>query len=353
MSSRRTISESSLSSGGTVRSGDRIAIQAWSPPVGKPLQAEPGLAMKLSVIRASTIIPAFNNASTIAQAVDSALAQEFDGDEVIVVNDGSTDDTLAVLARYSDRIRVIDQPNSGPAAARNAGAAAAQGEYLAFLDADDIWLPGRLALTCGALDRNPAAVLSFADLIPMDRSGTLGAPWVVGKAPSMDDLLTRGWGIYPSAVTMRRKIFEACGGFEPRLTAFEDIYLWLVAREHGEFAYVAQPLVLYRTIDFSLIADKYRVGLRRLVRLMRQRYGRAAGRSLNAELSTVLASSLIAKAVAARDRGHLLAAIGAVIDATRFNPWFGLRAALRAIPGAKWLGGKVLSRLKPDPTHVR
>jgi glycosyltransferase involved in cell wall biosynthesis len=215
------------------------------------------------VVRASTIIPAFNSASTVAQAVDSALSQEFNGQEVIVVNDGSEDDTTSILARYDDRIRVINRERGGPAAARNAAAAIARGEYLAFLDADDVWLPGRLAFTCAALERNPAAVLSFTDMVPMDRGGALGAPWKAGRAPSMDDLLTRGWGIYPSAVTMRRRVFDACGGFHPALDlmGMEDRYLWMVAREHGEFEYIAEPLVIYRASAFSEIADKYRSDL--------------------------------------------------------------------------------------------
>ncbi len=282
------------------------------------------------MVRVSTIIPAFNSARTLAQAIESALAQQFEGQEVIIVNDGSTDDTASILAGYGDRIRVIDRTRVGISAARNAGAAAARGDYLAFLDADDAWLPGRLARTCDALDGNPDAVLSFTDMIPVDPNGALGAPWVAGKAPSMADLLTRGWGIYPSAVTMRRRVFEQCGGFEPKLPAFEDLYLWLMAREHGEFEYVAEPLVLYRIAEFSSIAEKYRAGLRPLIHLIRQRYGRAAARRHRAELSTVLASSLIAKAVAERRQGRPFAAARAVLSAAYLSPRFSARVLLPA-----------------------
>src|SRR5579863_2411026 len=93
----------------------------------------------------SVIIPVFNGADTIAAAIDSALAQEFGGVlEVIVVNDGSTDATSSVLDAYRGHVTVLDRDNRGPAAARNAGVRASHGEYVAFLDADDIWMSGKL-----------------------------------------------------------------------------------------------------------------------------------------------------------------------------------------------------------------
>ncbi len=92
----------------------------------------------------SVVIPAYNAAWCVRKAIDSVLAQDFRDFEVIVVNDGSTDDTAAVLAGYGDAIRVIDQPNGGMSSARNAGIRAARGEFIAFLDADDWWLPGKL-----------------------------------------------------------------------------------------------------------------------------------------------------------------------------------------------------------------
>src|SRR6266849_5630061 len=96
------------------------------------------------MIQVSAIVPVFNGESTIAAAIDSALNQNFDATEVIVVNDGSTDGTALILRSYGSKIRVIEQSNRGLSAARNAGAAIARGEYLAFLDADDEWLPGKL-----------------------------------------------------------------------------------------------------------------------------------------------------------------------------------------------------------------
>jgi glycosyltransferase involved in cell wall biosynthesis len=279
------------------------------------------------MIRVSTIIATYNNESTLVQAIESALAQNFDGQEIIVVNDGSTDGTLAILAGYGNKIRVINQPNQGVSRSRRPAAAVASGKYLAFLDADDIWLPGRLELTSAGLERNPQATLAFGDVIPLDEDGSCGAPWVVGRAPSLTDLLARGWRIYPSAVTMRRSTFVACGGFNEHLTNLSDIYLWLRAREHGEFEYVPESLTIYRTIDFARIGDKYGLGRKAFARAVRDRYGRSA-RPLAADLDRVLASSLLTKAAREVDRGDLISACRATVSAMRLSPIFLLKSGL-------------------------
>ena len=92
----------------------------------------------------SVVIPAYNAAWCVHKAIDSVLAQDFRDLEVVVVNDGSTDDTMAVLRRYGDSIQVVSQSNGGMSSARNAGIRASRGEFLAFLDSDDWWLPGKL-----------------------------------------------------------------------------------------------------------------------------------------------------------------------------------------------------------------
>lgn len=274
----------------------------------------------------------FNGAATLPAAIDSALAQDFDGHEVIVVNDGSTDGTAAILAGYGDRIRTIDQANRGSNRSRNPAIALARGEYVAFLDADDIWLPGRLAFTCAALDRNLGAVLAFTNVIPVDERGELGPPWIVSRAPTLSDLMTRVWGIYPSAVTMRRSTLVACGGFDEELTNLSDAYLWMQARELGSFEYLPEPLTIYRTINFSHIGDKYREGLRPFARGVRRRYGRA-GRPVTREMKRVFASSLVAKALDQINHGATLPACWSLARALRISPsfFFGTGVARRIL----------------------
>jgi glycosyltransferase involved in cell wall biosynthesis len=238
-------------------------------------------------MRAAVIIPVFNGATTVAAAIASALAQNFAGDyEVIVVDDGSTDQTAAVLAPFGARIKIVSQANRGLAAARNAGAAASASAYLAFLDADDVWLPDRLAATVAPLERNHAAVLAYADVVTMDSRGEVVKPSLIdprqAHAPAMNELLREWWPILPSAVTLRRDAFERCGRFceEFRGAAgHEDVDCWLRLRELGEFVYVSQSLVRYHVDPDAAQMLKYQSNFTLFARRVRKRYG-ARGRPL-------------------------------------------------------------------------
>ena len=113
----------------------------------------------MAQVKVSVVIPTYNGAAEVRRAIDSALAQSGCEVEVIPVNDGSTDDTASVLNSYGSRIRAVHQKNSGPAATRNAGIAAATGDWVAFLDHDDYWQPGKLAAQLAAADRTGADVI--------------------------------------------------------------------------------------------------------------------------------------------------------------------------------------------------
>jgi glycosyltransferase involved in cell wall biosynthesis len=203
----------------------------------------------------SVIIPVFNGARTIAAAIDSALAQEFDGQiEVIAVNDGSTDATGAVLEAYRGRVSVLERVNSGPAAARNAGVRASHGEYLAFLDADDVWMPGKLDKTIAALEGDSSAAMVYTNAWKIGAEGeplgTTYTPEAQKRAPTMEDMLAGLWNILPSTAVMKRATFDKVGGFcEDFATGhpqWEDGYFMVLAREQGPFVYLDQPTVLYR-----------------------------------------------------------------------------------------------------------
>jgi len=206
-------------------------------------------------LRVSVIIPVFNGERTIAAAIDSALAQEFEGAaEVIVVNDGSTDASEEIVRGYGDRITVVTQENRGPAAARNAGVRASHGEYVAFLDADDIWIPGKLRKTLAALDSDRGAAMVYSNALMIDNSGkplgTTYTPQAQKRAPAMEDLLSGLWNILPSTAVMKRASYDAIGGFREEFATghpqWEDSYFMIVAREQGRFVYLDEPAVLYR-----------------------------------------------------------------------------------------------------------
>ena len=251
----------------------------------------------------SVIIPVFNGQATIAAAIDSALAQEFRGDlEVIVVNDGSTDSTLSVLDAYRGRVTVLDRANAGPAVTRNAGVRASHGDYIAFLDADDIWMPGKLAKTVAVLERESDVAVVYTNALIIDATGNrLGSTYTPADqkhAPAMEDMLSEFWNILPSSAVMKRATFDAVGGFCEQFASghpqWEDSYFMIVAREIGRFVYLDEPTVLYRvtpSVKESLRrrrvskqntdprrVDSYTRNPESMLRLVRERYGDRAAR---------------------------------------------------------------------------
>ncbi len=209
-------------------------------------------------MKVSVVIPTYNNEGTIAAAVESAMAQRFEGGfEVIVVNDGSTDRTAEVLRGFGDRIKVVAQPNRGCAAARNTAARNSTGKYLAFLDADDEWLPEKLAKTVSTLEGDSNCGLAYSDAAAVESRGAprnhAYIPAAYSREPSLDDLLREWWWILPSAAVMRRSIFDRCGGFAeefgPRGYGGSDVLMWIRARDRAPFRFVPEQLVHYQVSD--------------------------------------------------------------------------------------------------------
>jgi len=200
----------------------------------------------------SVVIPTYNYGRYLGQAIDSALIQA-SGDltlEVIVVDDGSTDDTAGVVERFGSAVRYERQENRGPSAARNRGIAEARGDFVAFLDADDHWLPGKLALQLRELSvrADTAGVHSaFIVQLPSGETGRVGRYWrQPGHHPTFRDLL-RGNSINMSTVLIRRETLASVGPFDESLRTAEDWDLWLRLFLAGHrLHYMATPLALTR-----------------------------------------------------------------------------------------------------------
>jgi glycosyltransferase involved in cell wall biosynthesis len=229
-------------------------------------------------VRVSVIIPVYNAEDTIARAVQSVLKQQFESWEIVAVDNGSTDASLRVLqlcAEWvgSERMRICHEGKRGAAAARNAGARVARGEYFAFLDADDEWLPEKLRACVEALDRSESAVVAYSDM--MNAGG--GRRSTASGSPSLDYLLSERFALFPSATVIRRSAFEACGGFSEQFTnedLGEDTFIGLRLRELGDFVHIASPLVVYHGSKASTAASKYPGGHRTFTRLVKERYGK-------------------------------------------------------------------------------
>lgn len=213
-------------------------------------------------VRVSVVIPAYNSAATIVRAVESVLCQCEPNLEIIVVDDGSTDGTAELLAvRYPEQVIVIRQENRGAAAARNRGIAAARGEYVAFLDADDEWMPEKLRLQIAQMEANLGAALCFADM----------SHWEHGREVNSSYLRERGMGacggsifnhllqecfIFTPTVVVRRTVFEAVGSFDESLRICEDYDLWLRIAERFELIFVDAPLLKRHRTGANLTGNR-------------------------------------------------------------------------------------------------
>jgi len=197
--------------------------------------------------RVSVIIPCYNYAHYLAEAIDSALAQSHSDVEIVVLDDGSTDDTAAVAARYGASVRYVRQDNRGLPAARNAGVAASTGPLLAFLDADDVWLPDKLAKQLDELTHTPVpGLISGA----MEACDAAGRPLGIRK-PALEpgrtypEIVIRGTAP-PSTFLVPRTIFERVGGFDETMPTMEDLDLCLrIAKQH-QIRHVTDVVGLYR-----------------------------------------------------------------------------------------------------------
>jgi len=209
----------------------------------------------------SVVMPAYNAAETVCAAIASVLAQTDRDFELILVDDGSTDDTFETACRFAQadpRFQAVSQPNQGPAAARNHGIALAHGIYVAFLDADDRWAPNALAVHRKRFAEHPKLGVSFGRVRffdpAMTKAGRISAR---RKRIRLADALGENPLCTTSNLAARRVVFDAVGGFDTELRHAED-QEWLVrvlAMTDWTAAGVDAPLVDYRTSPSGLSAD--------------------------------------------------------------------------------------------------
>ncbi len=209
----------------------------------------------------TAIIPACNAANYIKRAIDSVLAQRHPVQEIIVVDDGSTDGTGEMVREYGQRVRYMYQENRGVSAARNRGIQAASGQWIAFLDADDEWLPELLESQIRLWKRNPDLVWVGADYIRYSEQTKRRAPQNVpgqienhlqGKEYFENFFQAFIGDMFGCTDTMliRREVLMEVGGFDESLKVGEDLDLWIrIAYRWPKFGFVAQPLAVYH-IDF-------------------------------------------------------------------------------------------------------
>ncbi len=249
----------------------------------------------------SVIIPSYNRPLMTVDAVNSVLGQTFSDYEIIVVDDGSTDNTEEVLHRFNDRIKYHKQINSGVASARNQGISLSTGQYICYLDSDDLWHPEKLAIYKSAIDSHPEIAFFFSDFHKHDVS--LPEPYTLSNSDmfpyiydlankhegkiytiegeSLLRLLFKGYPLYPSTFAVRRDVHEHFR-WDPGILKSEDFnFVLKVSRQYG-FAYLSQSLTTVRVHDSNKSADfltKNNVNLSSM-KLYRDLYVKEEGRSL-------------------------------------------------------------------------
>lgn len=206
--------------------------------------------------RVSVLIPTYNRADYLLEAIGSVLHQTFSDLEVVVVDDGSTDDTAQLVkAIADDRVRYLYQSNHGVAAALNTAWRAAQGEYLAMLGSDDLMLPDQLAILLADLDHDPRLGLVYARAQGMDPHGN-SLPQILGAPPKFPGQTLKsnlyGDSVCGIACLFRKSCIEQAGGFNESLIANEDWDLWIRMAELCQFAYRDQILARFRMHPASL-----------------------------------------------------------------------------------------------------
>lgn len=222
----------------------------------------------MRVAPVSVVIPSYNAGRFVGEAVESVLRQTLVPLEVIVVDDGSTDDTAAILGAFAGRINYVRQSNSGVSAARNRGVAAATQEWVAFLDADDVWHPRKIELQMRALARHSELVLLSAGAFdwPCDRMPSLPEGDGHVAAVSWAQLVVKN-ELPSSAVVARRSVLRAAGSFDTQMQGPEDRDLWLRVAERGPVGRLELRLMGYRDVDGSVSknAVRCRAGMLRIL----------------------------------------------------------------------------------------
>jgi len=236
----------------------------------------------------SVIMPAWNAMRYIHPAIDSVLSQSYEDLELIVINDGSSDGDYAALERIDPRVRVIDGARGGVSRARNLGMAQARGRYFAFIDADDLWVPGKLRMQVEYLESHPDLGIVFGEIYRW-RPGPDGTwPDPSAHFPDAQTLAQpnpdwHGWmytrilmGCTLGMITplMRREVYQAAGGFDESMERGEDYDFWLRCSRHARIQGFSAVMAIYRIHPASAMHKMIeRNHLAELLERARERWG--------------------------------------------------------------------------------
>lgn len=293
----------------------------------------------------SIIIPTHDRLRLLLAALDSVAAQTFTDYEVIVVDDGSTEQIAEGIADHPTRPRVLRQPNLGPAAARNRGIQAATAPLLAFLDSDDLWLPTMLERFVSALHADRSHRIFYGPMSPIDADGR--------AVPGRTKPCQGGWitqrlfcssFIHVPTVVCHKELLLEAGGFNESLPVCEDYDLWLRLSVDHSFGLIDEPLALRRLHDNRLSKSRMSRNLTVKAAMLKRFYSceKAAGKLERGSAERRLARVCFAAARAAVRNGEHHTALEHLRDSRRFG-----RSSLRLLPWKICAG--LLSVIRPQP----
>lgn len=277
----------------------------------------------MSAVRVSVVVPTWNREEMLARALRSARARIGEGDEIVVVDDGSTDGTAGMLARDFPEVRRLETDRRGPGAARNAGIRSARGEYVAFLDSDDDWLPTGLTEQVEALAADPGLGLSHA------RARVEGGPARPEPPPrggELSSLIDRNF-VVTSTVVVPRRVLDAAGPFDEDLSRSMDRDLWMRIAESRAFHFLDRETAVYRHHGAQQIRDRMAVQESRS-RIFAKALSRAreTASPLVPRIEGALAYRLLRLGRERLRRGDRAGAKASFREAARIRPWSRLRA---------------------------
>jgi glycosyltransferase involved in cell wall biosynthesis len=233
----------------------------------------------------SVILPAYNAEATIVEAIESVRAQTYTDYELIAVDDGSTDRTGAILdglAASWPAMRVLHQSNRGLAAARNAAVAQMRGQYIALLDADDVWLPEKLRRCMDFLAEHPERSIVYTPMDPFE--GSTGRRMQGHSKPchagQLTEKLFASIFVHDPAVVFHKRVIEQCGGFDESLPVCVGNEFWLRVSTKFEFGLIDEPLALRRWTEESLTRSNRLRGRRIKAAVLEDFYFHKGGRQI-------------------------------------------------------------------------
>ncbi len=241
----------------------------------------PGFGFEGNMIKVplvSVIIPTYNSAHYIVEALESVFEQTFQDFEIIVIDDGSIDGTGEVLKKYGERIRFLFQDNGGPASARNRGIRIARGEYIAFLDADDIWLPTKLEKQVGLFHQSEHLGMVTTGVCSFDEKGVFGFSTNKRKILMEGDIARNIFlrsNVGTPTVMVRKEIFDNIGSFEENIRQAEDDNMWIRIAAHYEVALIDEVLIKVRNHPHRMTLNKSELleSVQMNIQLLKTKYG--------------------------------------------------------------------------------